>query len=122
MYTILLVDDSDELRQVLKKLILMNFNDVEVFEANDGEEAYLAIGTRLPDLIFMDIGLPCINGLELTKQIKEKFSDLPIAIFSNYDYPEYRKEAFESGVNFYLSKAESSEKDIVRLIRNNKTP
>lgn len=121
MYTILLVDDSDEVRKMLSSLVLKHFNDVKIVEAVDGIDANAAISKQLPDLILMDVGLPGTNGIELTKQIKEKYSDLPIAIFSNYDYPEYKKQAFKNGADFYLSKKDSTEKDIINLIQNKKT-
>lgn len=122
MYTILLVDDSHDVRKMLSGLVLKHFKDVIIVEAADGVEANAAIAEQLPDLILMDVGLPGTNGIELTKQIKEKYSNLPIAIFTNHDYPEYKKKAFENGADFYLSKKDSTEKDIVHLIQNKKTP
>ena len=122
MYTILLVDDSTDVRTMLKDLVLKHFGDVEIIEASDGEGAYKAVNEQLPDLVFMDVGLPGVNGLELTKQIKKQHKDLSIIIFSNYDYPEYKNEAFRNGADFYLSKTESTENEIIRIIRNKKTP
>ena len=60
------------------------------------------INDFLSNLIFMDIKLPGESGLKLTKQIKDKFPE--IILLSNYDLPEYRMAAYESGADYFLGK------------------
>jgi DNA-binding NarL/FixJ family response regulator len=57
-----------------------------------------------PDTIFMDLRLPGANGLELTQKIKAQSPDTVVVIITNYDLPEYREAAFQSGADHFLSK------------------
>jgi len=52
----------------------------------------------------MDLRLPGENGLELTKKIKAQYPDIIVVIVTNYDVPEYRKAAFESRADHFISK------------------
>ncbi len=72
-------------------------------EAANGDEALQKIKEGLPDLIFMDIRLPGINGLQLTQKVKKDFPDINIAILTDYDLPEYRQAAVQYGADrFYV--------------------
>jgi len=52
----------------------------------------------------MDVRLPGENGLELTKKIKAQYPDIIVVIVTNYDLPEYRKAAYESKADHFISK------------------
>ena len=60
--------------------------------------------TFLPDTIFTDLRLPGANGLELTQKIKAQYPDTIVVIITNYDLPEYREAAFQSGADHFISK------------------
>ena len=80
--TIMVVDDIGYNIEVIKALI--NSKDVEYVEAFDGSEALAKLNTVKPDLIFMDIRMPGIDGFEVTRMIKNDNSlkDIPIVAFS----------------------------------------
>ncbi|WP_319589980.1 PAS domain S-box protein [uncultured Draconibacterium sp.] len=80
--TIMVVDDIAYNIEVLKALI--NSKDVDYVEAFDGSEALAKLNTVKPDLIFMDIRMPGIDGFEVTRIIKNdaELKDIPIVAFS----------------------------------------
>jgi DNA-binding NarL/FixJ family response regulator len=113
---IILVEDDDNFRLMLKKLIQGRFPLTFIEEAKEGNEAMEKIEAFLPDLIFMDIRLPKENGLVLTKKIKELYPQAQVIILTGFDLPEYREAALESGASFFASKQNSSAKDILDFV------
>ena len=103
--TVLIVDDNSMLRETTRIFLESRFPELRVLEAQDGKEALELTNDHEPDLILMDIGLPGENGLKLTRKIKNLYPQITIAIFTNYDFSEYRKAAFERGADFFLSKS-----------------
>ena len=67
-------------------------------------EAMSKIDLAPPDLVFMDIQLPGINGIELTRMIKSRNPEAIIIILSNHDVTEYREAAYRNGADYYVSK------------------
>jgi DNA-binding NarL/FixJ family response regulator len=105
---ILIIDDNQILRETIRSILELKFPGLRVLEAEDGKEAFTQIQGHLPNLILMDIGLPGANGLTITRKIKYLYPDTIIIIFTNYDLPEYREAAFESGADFFFSKSSPS--------------
>lgn len=81
MATILVVDDDNLVRSVLKEVLILNKHDV--VEASDGQEALDAINPNaLPDLILMDYQMPKHNGIVCAKQLKTLYPSLKIVMIS----------------------------------------
>ncbi len=87
-------------------------------EAGDGDEVLQKVEELCPALIFMDIRLPGENGLQLTKRIKKKHSDIKIVILTTYDLPEYREAALQYGANSFMTKDSLSWEEIDALIKS----
>ena len=104
MIRAILVEDDNGFRQCLKKILSSRYPSIQLMEAGDGIEAMSKIDLMAPDLIFMDIQLPGINGLELTRMIKARNPSAIIVILSNHDLTEYREAAYRNGANYYVSK------------------
>ena len=104
MKRILIVEDNAFFLQFLRETLRSRFPSLEISEAADGEQAMQKIKAFQPEAIFMDLRLPGENGLQLTKKIKAQYPDIIVVIVTNYDLPEYRKAAYESGVNHFISK------------------
>jgi DNA-binding NarL/FixJ family response regulator len=104
MKRILIVEDNAYFLQFLKETLHSRIPSVEIIEAGNGEEALQKIKASPPDAILMDLRLPGENGLELTKKIKARYPDIIVVILTNYDLPEYREAAYQSGANHFLSK------------------
>lgn len=104
MKRILIVEDNAFFLQFLKETLHARFASTDILEAASGEEALQKIKTLPPEAIFMDLRLPGANGLELTRKIKAQYPNIIIVILTNYDLPEYREAAYQSGADHFLSK------------------
>ena len=119
MPNVLIVEDSTVFRETLARIIVNSFPSVTVTEAANGREAFSAIKVKTPELIFMDIGLPEENGIQLTQKIKKDFPEIAIIVISNYDTADYEKAALGAGATVFMSKASSSPIDIVKTAAEN---
>jgi DNA-binding NarL/FixJ family response regulator len=117
MFKTLIVEDNDTFRQSLKEILKARFPTMVIKEACNGNEALDEVAGLMPDLIFMDIKLPGINGLELTRTIKSAYTDTIIIILTSHDLPEYREAAYASGARFFATKGSSSAEDITALVK-----
>ncbi len=113
MFRILIVEDNNFFRELLKDTLLSQFPSLDIFEAADGKEAIQKVKTLLPDLIFMDIRLGEESGLKITQKIKAKYPNIIIAILTGYDLPEYREAARQYEVDHFLTKGISTQEDII---------
>jgi DNA-binding NarL/FixJ family response regulator len=118
MFTILLVEDNRLFRQSFREFIASRFPDTVIQEAADSIEALQNMDEQLPDLIFMDINLPGVNGLALSKMIKENHPDLPVIILTAYDLAEYREAVLGFGADEYLVKTAMNSRQIEELVRS----
>ncbi|MBI4767220.1 MAG: response regulator transcription factor [Deltaproteobacteria bacterium] len=115
MLKILLVEDNRTYREALKENLIQQFPTLTIDEAENGEEALKKVTKAPPQLIFMDIRLPGINGLQLTKQIKRDFPGIHITMLTGYDVPEYRQAASQYGADGFFVK-ESLKWDEIRSL------
>jgi len=101
---ILVVEDNDRNRRLLK--ILLESRGYEVIEAVTGEEAMKYLKDHKPGLILMDIQLPNVDGLEMTRKIKSnpKTADIPIVAVTAYAMKGDRERILEAGCDGYISK------------------
>jgi len=118
MFKILIVEDSNIYRQMLKEALRHQFPQIDILEAADGEEAFKKAIASPPDLIFMDIKLPGESGLELTKKIKDRYPEITVIILTSYDIPEYREAAALYKANHFLAKGSATKESIVALVES----
>lgn len=98
---ILVVDDEIEIRRFLRASLSAHGNTV--FEASCGQDALrMAIDNR-PDLVILDLGLPDMDGVEVTRRIRE-WSRIPIIILSVRNQEQNKIEALDTGADDYLTK------------------
>jgi len=118
MVRILIVEDSNMYRQILKETLCYRFPQIGVAEARDGEEALKKVMASPPDIIFMDIKLPGESGLELTRRIKSQYPSTTIIILTSYDLPEYREAAAQYQANHFLAKGTTTKDQIINLVES----
>lgn len=100
--SILVVDDVKENRELLVRYLApFGFT---IYEAQNGEEALKSVEANKVDLIFMDILMPILDGLQTTKQLREKGLTLPIVIVSAHAFEEEKQKSYQSGATAYLNK------------------
>ncbi len=119
MLKMLLVEDNPIYRTVLKDQLSQRFPNSTIEEAESGEESLLMIKAAPPDLVFVDIRLPGMNGLQLTQEIRKGFPSIRIAIVTSYDLPEYRQAAIQSGAEAFFVKESLKWNEIEALVESN---
>ncbi len=100
-FRVLVVDDEPEIRRFLRASLRTHRH--EVFEADTGASALAAVRERRPDLIILDLGLPDIDGVEVTRRVRA-WSLIPIIILSVRSHEEDKIEALNAGADDYLTK------------------
>ena len=115
MLKTLIVEDNRLNRDTLKKLFSRHFSSLGIEDAADGRESMQKLESFQPDLILMDIRLPDVSGLELTKAIKVKTPHVKVVILTGHHYPEYEEAATRYGADGFLVKGGSS-KEILELV------
>src|SRR4030042_3282748 len=99
---IMIVDDSEEMRQALKNLLSLT-KDMEVIgEAANGQEGLEKAAELKPDIIIMDERMPVLNGLEASRLISESALSCKVIMLTNYE--DFESEAYKCGVTAYLIK------------------
>ena len=105
MYTILLTDDEQIMIDSLTMTLTKNFgSQIKLFSALSGSEALEIVAKNQIDIIFMDINMPGLNGLQTVSYIKQSKKDTVVIILSAFDEFEYAKEALNIGAFKYLTK------------------
>jgi two-component system, OmpR family, KDP operon response regulator KdpE len=100
-FRVLVVDDEPEIRRFLRASLKTHQH--EVVEADTGTGAILSIREHDPDLIILDLGLPDMDGIEVTRQVRE-WSQVPIIILTVRSREADKIEALNAGADDYLTK------------------
>jgi len=98
---VLIVDDEHAIRRFLRTSL--GAQNYDVVESATGEDAVLMAANEQPDLMILDLGLPDINGKQVTQRIRE-WSQMPIIILSVQDQDTDKIEALDAGADDYLTK------------------
>jgi DNA-binding NarL/FixJ family response regulator len=111
---VLLVDDHQVVRDGLQHM-LEHEDDLEVIgQGADSEETFRQVEKLKPDVILMDIKMPGVDGIELTRQVKRKYPACNIIMLTLFD--QYFSQAMEAGASGYLLKDIKS-KELANAIR-----
>lgn len=98
---VLVVDDEAPIRRYLRAAL--SAQGLTVFEAANGLEAVNAVLSHRPDIIILDLGLPDIDGIEVTRRLRE-WSQTPIIILSVREAEQDKIAALDAGADDYLTK------------------
>ena len=104
MLRVFIVEDNRIFRESFKTILQERLPSIVIEEAGNGEEALQRIEGGPPDLMFVDMRLGGMTGLELARKIKRDFPRTRIAMLTGYDFPEYRRTASQYGVDRYFLK------------------
>ncbi len=100
----MIVEDGAIFRELLRTTLQSRFPSAEIFEATNGKDALRQLEVLSPELVFIDIKLPDMNGLELTRVTKARHPETQVVILTNYDLPEYREAALEYKADHFIPK------------------
>ena len=98
---ILLIEDDTQMQRLLR-IILQGYG-YSLVESATGQEGLMQAATRAPDIVLLDLGLPDIDGLEVTRRLRE-WSDVPIIVISAREQEQDKIKALDAGADDYLTK------------------
>lgn len=113
--TIFIVDDHPMFREGLKSIIARNPELEVVGEAGEGKAALEMVINLRPDLVVLDISLPDVSGIDLSREIKGILPDTQTLIVSMHAKIDYITSAFQAGAKGYVVKDAPSEKILQAL-------
>jgi CheY-like chemotaxis protein len=116
--TVLLVEDDQALAQMYR--IKLERDGYTVRVAGDGEEALGVLAERLPDLVFLDIRLPRMDGLAFLERVRdsERTKNIPVVIVSNYSEQELVARGLRLGALEYLVKSQTTPGQLSQGVRD----
>jgi two-component system, OmpR family, KDP operon response regulator KdpE len=100
---ILVVDDEPDVVESVRLGFMLQWRDVDVLGAGDGEAALDAVEGERPDIVLLDVGLPGIDGFEVLRQIRA-FSDVPVVMLTARDDAMDKVKGLELGADDYVTK------------------
>ncbi|MBI4319033.1 MAG: response regulator transcription factor [Chloroflexi bacterium] len=113
---VMLADDHTLLREGIRVLLEAQPDIEVVAEAADGRQAVAKAHELKPDVVLMDIGMPAMNGLEATKQIKRNDPDVQVVVLTMHDNEEYIFQILNAGAAGYVLKRAAAT-ELVSAIR-----
>ena len=101
---ILVVDDNIDAGESLKMLLQLDGHDVGL--AHDGEQAVTVVGKAVPDIVFLDIGMPRVNGYEAARRIRAlpEGQGVKLVALTGWGQPGDRERAAQAGFDMHLTK------------------
>jgi DNA-binding NarL/FixJ family response regulator len=104
---VVLAEDQAILRDGLRLMLEAAGKDFSVVaEADNGKDALQKASALKPDLLLLDIGMPCVNGTEVLAEIKRRSPGTKVLMITQYDSEEYVRTALEAGADGYFIKNE----------------
>ena len=116
LLNLLLVDDHTIVREGLKRLIEPETNRWSIVEAGTGFQALECLRHQPFDLAIVDLSMPGMSGLDLTKRIKTEFPKVAVLILTMHSEEQYAIRALQAGANGYVTK-DSAPTDLVAAVR-----
>ena len=101
---IVVADDDADYRMIVRYLLASDSGMVLAGEAPDGEHALSLVLRERPDVLITDLVMPGLNGVDLTRRVREALPDTKIILMSSYPDDAYRLLASSSGADAFVSK------------------
>lgn len=116
MSAFLLVDDHTVLRNGIALMLKASFPNAVIGEAGDSDGAIRLLERQPWDVMLLDIGLPGRSGVEILKEVREKWPSLPVLVLTGLADDSVAIRVFEVGAMGYLCK-DCSEEDLIKAVR-----
>jgi DNA-binding NarL/FixJ family response regulator len=113
--TIIIADDHRIFRKGLKSLLSEKDNIHIIAEADDGDQALEMARKYKPKIVIMDIGMPKMDGIEATRQIRERLPETEVIILSMHAKKAYIDQVLQAGAKGYVLK-DSDEENLIAAI------
>lgn len=103
--TIVVADDAADYREMVRALLRPMSDTVTIVgEAADGEEALALVRRERPDIVITDLIMPRLNGVDLTRRIRQELPETKVVLISSYTEDAYRLMVSDSGADVFVSK------------------
>lgn len=108
MYKFLIIDDDDTVRKYLR-FSLKKIYSCNIFEADNGKQGIELLNAESPNLVFLDISMPGMNGIQTLEKIRHesKYADVPVIVLTANSHKEIVSELLMLGISNYLLKPSS---------------
>lgn len=116
MVKVLIIEDQDMARVALSVVLSKNSNIEIVDMAVDGQEGVDKTLALKPDLVIMDIGLPTIDGIEATRQIKDAEPRIKVLMYTSREAEDDIFDAFQAGADGYITKGATVEQTLSAVL------
>lgn len=113
----LIVEDSPVFRDVLRAILCAWFPGIKICEAEGVAQGHARFREQAPGVVFVDIGLPDGNGLDLVKRVKREAPGTAVAVCTSHDQPAYEEAARACGADCFLPKHCLDPKQIAGVVR-----
>ncbi len=108
---VLIIDDEDAVRSSLK--MIFEYEGYETVQAANGPVGLKLAAAEAPDLVFLDVRMPQLDGLEVLKRLKEKLPAVPVVILSGHGTVKTAVEAVKLGAFDFIEKPPDSERLLI---------
>ena len=102
---VLIVDDAEDFRELLRLCLARNARINIVGEATNGEEALTEVAARHPDVVILDLSMPVMDGLEAAPLIKQENPGVKIVVLSGFRASDLAAKAIAAGADAYVEKS-----------------
>jgi DNA-binding NarL/FixJ family response regulator len=114
---VIIIDDHIIVRKGLKQLLEADETIEVIAEADNGEDCLKLLENHSPDIIFMDIRMPGINGVETTRLICQKYPHLKVIILTIYEDDQLVTDAIQAGAKAYVLK-DVKRNELIKVVHN----
>ena len=118
VYKILIVDDEAIERRCISFILENSKYSLEIEEAENGQKAYERLQEKEFDILFSDVKMPFMDGLELAEKAVHLYSDIRVIIFSGFSEFEYARTAIRIGSVNYILKPVNQEHCLLKLLNS----
>jgi DNA-binding NarL/FixJ family response regulator len=108
MKSIAIVEDSEDMQIIYKRVFRKETDVTIVLQVSTAEEALDTLEQVPTDLVIIDISLPGMSGIELTKELKKKYPGLKILIITGHDKDAYESICMEAGADGFMIKGDGN--------------
>lgn len=108
--SVLIVDDSDYIRERLLELFRDAGFQGNILQAGNSDLALEILSSGKPDIVVLDIRIPGDNGIKTLEIMKKMNPGVPVVMLTNYPYDQYREKCLSLGADSFLSKSDDFEK------------
>src|SRR5947208_13944872 len=110
--TVVLIEDEAQIRRFLQATL--SAEGYRLFEATSGADGLIEVGSRQPDVVIVDLGLPDMDGLEVIRQLRQ-WTTVPIVVLSARGQERDKVTALDAGADDYVSKPFGAGELLARL-------